>query len=727
MPGGWGSSKNGVRIGVFWDGVEYNGDKSQARITDARITIDRNVNINDSANNLSWSGGAVTDGSDANINVDGSGEKRIKNVSAQWQDLSYTATTTAHFEASFSGVNYAGGTLTADKTVTFSKRPISIPAAPSALGVSGAGSSRTFNWTLTNTTAAPVATTELYRSLNDGAFLNVGSVAYPTASVTVSGLPDNSKIIYRFYTRNSAGQSTTYVQSAAIYTTPAAPSGLAAAKQGDGSIKVTGSDNSAHETGFQIQDSPDGATWADAVASTPSLPWVQVSPNTAVTHRYRARALGPEGLTSVWSNVSNIVQLLAAPNAPTNLGPTSAKPPTEEFTLSWSHNPVDSSPQTQRNVSYVFSTDGGATWSAAADLFSDGASVQSYAVAAGTFGPGLLKWKARTKGLHADWSPFSAESVVPLTPRPTTTILGPASPLNSSRLVVELGYADDYSAQSSATVRVYNDTTNALLLSRAESGARLEFDFSDTPLLEGTYRIEASTTNGAGLSSVVVTSTLVIEYLPPVAPEVFSTAWDEASGSLSLSTTNPPGDGVVTVDTVAQALYRVIDGVRELAATFDPDASYLDETPVTNGPEYVLVAWSADGATTELSFAVDPEPLVQRWVYLNKPSARARFRAGVQRKRSASLAQSVDNYAGRPEAVSTYGEAVREGSDFSMVLLLAEGTDWSQIRRVVLTPGDAVVRTPDGLRFYASIPSSDATDSDLVYQQASITVVHVGP
>ena len=45
MAGGWGSAKNSIRIGVFWDGVEYNSDKSQARITDPRIAIDRGVNI----------------------------------------------------------------------------------------------------------------------------------------------------------------------------------------------------------------------------------------------------------------------------------------------------------------------------------------------------------------------------------------------------------------------------------------------------------------------------------------------------------------------------------------------------------------------------------------------------------------------------------------------------------------------------------------------------------
>lgn len=726
MPGGWGSAKNKIRIGVFWDGIEYNGDKSQARITDPRVTIDRGVNIDDSSNSLEWSGGAVTDGSDSNINVDGSGEKRVKNLTGQWQTLSYTDETTVSFSASFAGINYAGGTLTASKNVTFPKRAVSKPAAPSSLGMTGSGSSRTFTWTITSTTAAPVASTTVYRSINGGSFLNVATVNSPTTTLTVTGLPVNSKLVYRFFTKNAAGESTGYVDSAAIYTTPTAPSNVSAVKLADGTIQVNYNDNSAYETGFQIQDSPDGTTWSDAVASTTNRPWIHTSPNTSVTHRYQVRAIAPGGLTSGWSNTSNIIQLLAKPNAPTNLGPTSAKPPSEVITLSWSHNPTDSSPQTQRNIQYQFSSDGGASWGGVTPLVTSSTSAQTYAVAADTWGVGMVRWQVRTKGLHADWSDFSAFSYLTLTTRPTTTILEPSSPFHSSRLVVELGYADSYSAQSSATVRVYSDDTNELVFSRAESGPVLEFDFTGTPLPEGNYRIEASTTNGAGLSSEIVSEAIEVEYLPPVAPDVFSTAWDEVAGSLTISTSNSPGDGTTTVDTVSQTLYRIVDGAREAVATFDPDASILDDTPITSGPSYVLVAWSADGAAAEYAFTVDPDPAVQRWVYLNKPSARARFRAGIQRKRSASLAQGVSHYAGRAEAVSTYGEAITEGSSFSVVLLLAEGTDWTQLREVVLTPGDAIVRTPDGLRFWAAVPTTEATDSDLIYQQATLQLVHVG-
>lgn len=949
MAGGWGTAKNKIRIGVFWDGIQISADGSQARITDPRIAIDRGVNIDDSSNSLSWSGGAVTDGSDSNINVDGSGEKRIKNVSGQWQTLEYGSTKTATFSASFSGVNYAGGTLTASKTITYPARAFNLPAAPSGLSVSGSGNSRTLTWTNNGTTPAPVASTIIRQSLNGGAYVDVATVAAPGNSTTLSNLPNNAKIVYRLYALNSTGESTGYVQSADIYTVPNAPSNASATKLPDGSIDVSYQDNSAYETGFRIQDSADGTSWADAVASTTNRPWNHTSPSTAVTHRYRVAALGPGGLQSAWSNVTNIIQLLAAPNAPTNLGPTGARSPAEAFTLTWKHNPTDSSPQSSREIQRRTSTDGGATWSGWSTLVTGASSVEAYTVAAGTFGAVRLEWQVRTKGQHANWSPWSASSFLTLTPRPLTTIVSPGTTLNSSRMVVQLGYSDPAGyPQTSSTIRVFDDATDVQVLSQVRAGPVLVADFSAHPLPEGVYRIEAWTTSGSGLSSLLTTKNVTIDYLPPAVPEVVETAWNAEAGSLSIATSNAPGAGVTevrrnliknpqgtaptaagwnlvprwggtgatvstttvntpvtlpdgtqvnsfrrktytvaptaaadiawqfmvspidnrapvtagktytlqyawrksflgtqfvnrfevrfytnvsagtevgtavigptlnnpaadtwqrdsftftvpatathcvvyhyyyisnpgviavgstfdataalaepdptggnyfdgayspdadltpawtgtanasesvlqtraTVDTVSQSLYRVLaDGTRELVANLGVNDTALDETPITNGPSYVLVSWSADGAAAENFFDVDPDEEVIRWFYLWKPGVRARFRAAVQRKRNAALAVSVANYAGRPEAVSTYGEAITENTDYSMTLLDVEDTNWNQIRRVALTPGDVIARSPDGLRFRAVLSGTEASDNMLSYEQATLQLRHVG-
>ena len=226
MAGGWGSKKNGIRIGAFWDGIQISGDGSQARITDPRVAIDRDVNIVDSSNNLSWSGGAVTDGSDSNLNLDGSGEKRIKNVSGQWQDLDYGSTKTVTFSASLSGVNYAGGTLTVSKSVTFPARAIDPPAAPTGLSatVNATTNTASISWTNNATTSAPYTSLKLERSSNGGVtWVDIPLSGTPT-SFSDTGLVENSRYRYRISAVNSSGSSAYATMTTDVYTTPSAPS-----------------------------------------------------------------------------------------------------------------------------------------------------------------------------------------------------------------------------------------------------------------------------------------------------------------------------------------------------------------------------------------------------------------------------------------------------------------------------------------------------------------------
>ncbi len=120
MAGSWGSKKNGVRVGFFYDSISVNAAGTKAQITGGRIRIDRDVNISDSTNSLSWSGGLVSDGSASNLNLSGSGAKTIKSgLTGTWITLSSTSRARASVSVSLSGVNYAGGTLSVSVTVSF--------------------------------------------------------------------------------------------------------------------------------------------------------------------------------------------------------------------------------------------------------------------------------------------------------------------------------------------------------------------------------------------------------------------------------------------------------------------------------------------------------------------------------------------------------------------------------------------------------------------------------
>ncbi|MFT3832882.1 MAG: hypothetical protein QM711_06115 [Micropruina sp.] len=120
MAGKWsGNPGNKIDIGFFYDSIEMNTTGTAARIKGGRIRLRQGVNISDQTNSLSWSGSLVANGTQNNIKLAGSGDKTIRTVTGSWITLSTTSAVKADISVSFSGVNYAGKTLTIKLTVAF--------------------------------------------------------------------------------------------------------------------------------------------------------------------------------------------------------------------------------------------------------------------------------------------------------------------------------------------------------------------------------------------------------------------------------------------------------------------------------------------------------------------------------------------------------------------------------------------------------------------------------
>lgn len=576
MAGGWGSKKNGIRIGAFWDGIQISGDGSQARITDPRVAIDRDVNIVDSSNNLSWSGGAVTDGSDSNLNLDGSGEKRIKNVSGQWQNLDYGSTKTVTFSASLSGVNYAGGTLTVSKSVTFPARAIDPPAAPTGLSatVNATTNTASISWTNNATTSAPYTSLKLERSSNGGTtWVNVPLSGTPT-SFSDTGLVANSRYRYRIAAVNSSGTSVYTTMTTDGYTTPNAPSSCTAAKNSSGNIVVSWLDNSAHETGFEVWHSANGGTSWDAspltTQSAGATSWTHVSPNTGTTHTYRIRAvLG--GLVSGYSTQSNTVQLLTKPLAPTLLGPSSGSALNTAIsnTFAWRHNSADTTAQTDYELRHANSTDGGTSWSAYTTLV--GSTDQFRALPAGTFTPGrLYKWNVRTKGQHADFSDWSADFTFVATTAPTATWVSPTNGgiVDTATVTAQWTYADAESEpQSRYHLTLVDENGNTIETIDTASAATSQ---AMSTILQNNrmYVLRLQVWDYGGLTSSIVSVTFQTSF-PTPRPAVFGDVeWDPNTGSTTISWDNPDPAGeaeqILAVNKAANPSFENTSGTVEV-------------------------------------------------------------------------------------------------------------------------------------------------------------------
>ena len=242
MAGDWGGSHNGVKIGCFYDAIELSSDGSKARITDPRVEISRTVNISDSTNKLTVSGGCVTDDSWSNLNVGGSGTERIKTVGASWVTLTYGATSTHDFTASLSGVDYAGSTLTNTYTVTYPARAYAAPAAPSGMSVvRNSDTSFSLAWTNNSTASAPYTNVVLDRWVDGvwAAYTTLGAVT----SYTDTGTSANHQYSYRVRATNVSGTSG-YLYAPIYGTTPTIPSGVSASWASDNQINVSWTNNS---------------------------------------------------------------------------------------------------------------------------------------------------------------------------------------------------------------------------------------------------------------------------------------------------------------------------------------------------------------------------------------------------------------------------------------------------------------------------------------------------
>lgn len=112
-----------------------------------------------------------------------------------------------------------------------------------------------------------------------------------------------------------------------------APSGLSAKIISSNQIALTWADNEASETGYRIERSTDGVTFAEiATAGANALLYVNIGCATGVTYSYRIRAY--RGTTfSGYSNTASARITATAPSAPTGL--TIASATASSITLSW--------------------------------------------------------------------------------------------------------------------------------------------------------------------------------------------------------------------------------------------------------------------------------------------------------------------------------------------------------------------------------------------------------
>ena len=734
----WGNSVgsgSGATLTLLYDRIEVRGDGTGV-LVNPRVQFYSRSGWSDSTNNIYAGGSAVADGRIHSGTLNGGTREWWVGVDAV--PLAYGSTVWATFDVQVFGVSFFNGdqnTTTYSWPIEFPPRPYSSPRPASNFKNTYVNDNRvdlSWNTNYDGGNGAQPWHGQVINRTNTGDWggaVDVASFGWDPANLADTTVVPNSRYDYRHRAWNPAGSSPYAYAPNAVYTTPAAPSQVTAAKAANGSIKIEAVNNAPWAAKFEIQDSPDGSTWTNLSTSLSGPTHEHLSPSVTVTHRYRMRAVTPDGKASAWSPVSNVVALQAPPNAPTWKSLDPAYDATRPIVAAFTHNPVDTTPQTAYEMQWRRSLDNGATWNAWASSGKVTSATSARTYAAGAFPQNaLVELQVRTWGAHATASPWSASGSLRTSARPTVGISAPVvgSVLPAASLTVKINYADaEGSSQSALEVALFDTPTGAELGRWQESGAVTVFAVPYRLADHGSYRVEVRVRDGASLWSDAALSTFTVSYVPPPAPEP-TISWDRAAGSAIITIGNPrPVAGSGAPEPVFNRIFR--DGVL-VADNVPLNATVVDPLPLIAGSTYLVEAVSALPSEAESEVFLAPDEEVYRRFWFNAGPGWglvASFRGSPKRGQTRGRKRVVEYYSGRDLPVSTIGEGRVSELSASGLLLLKEGDSFDAFFRVADAPTDACYRDRYG-KWFVSLDAIPIEGDNDAIASVKVSMTEVG-
>ena len=420
-------------------------------------------------------------------------------------------------------------------------------------------------------------------------------------SKSVSGLQADSLVWVRVSAWNGSGYSPGFSNVVTFYTPPVSMPKPVLQVMADGVlVKATAN---KYPYGLEFKRS-DGVTGSVGTGLSAVAPFQVLDTNLGgleLTYQVRTFA-GPveDRVYSPWSPASDPVTTLAPPFAATTVAPAGITGEGDVL-FSWRHNPADGTEQTDARVQYRLV--GAGAWTT---VESPGSSLSKTI----PLTQGMFEWQVCTKGLDADYGPYSAVRSFRVIAIPVVSITSPSGVWNRPQLAVDwvTGQAEDV-PQSAWRAKLYHDGT--LVEEKSGSGATSSTSFNTLADDGDTYSVEVQTAT-SGVWTNPDTALFDVEFVPPAAP-LIQVLFDDETGAHMVTVT--PGDTVAfTEPTVMLEICRSIDGgdtwepvARNLAAD---EITVPDYQGLTNGQtQYRVTAyteWMASASTTLMVDADSP-------------------------------------------------------------------------------------------------------------------------
>ena len=530
----WSASSGYMFVGV---GLEWSGDPSSGSVTvTATVTACSDGYGHSFSSAWSW-WGYYGSGSEGFSFSSGYGQTVYKQLS-QWSftvPLEYGREKTVTIGASL-GPIWNGGHPSVGNTLTLPARPLELPNAPTKVTASRVSDQQiNVEWVApASGESNPIDYFVVERRVDESDQWVIVAPVKGAVSFADMNVAPGHKYSYRVKSDNAAGGSEYVEAERPVFTTPPAPVNVRAVKDASGDIVVTWENKAPYmPTRWEVYD-------GDKLAALVTLDvekcrWVHSSPRLDVTHQYQVVCVGG-GVSSPRSEPSNVVQLLARPNAPEPTSDGLYFPADEPVTLGWRFNATDSSPQTRFKLEYALRKSG-----VQGSVFDQPSSKQQCVV--GVLPRGVYEYWVQTWGLHADPSPVSRRALFYVESRPVVSIQSPGQVVKASFIDVSWAYsAMGGPVQTKAIVELFQGV-DQLVETQVARGSQASVRLK-TYLKNGvSYRVSVTAVNAHGVRSKTVSQLFLVEYEQPPTPRVYP-EWDDEVGCVRVRVVNPsPGAG----------------------------------------------------------------------------------------------------------------------------------------------------------------------------------------
>lgn len=478
---------------------------------------------------------------------------------------------------------YTGGSgTTYTSTVSGTYKPSTPTWTPNAVtNVSHTRDSDTKNtvsWTRNATTARPYSSLKIERSVDGGSYSEIASISGSSTSYSDTSASANHCYSYRVRPYNSAGYGSYSSGTTTTYNTPAAPTLLTVSRSGETSVDIEITNPAITATSLELQRSPDAEIW-ETVATLTGSPVTTATDNPGGgTFYYRARNLR-DTLVSEYSPTSDAVVTICAPAAPTLVSPASGMTypsNTEQFIFGFTHNSIDGSAQSAAEVDY--STDGGTTWTTVS-LTTETQAVVNIQFSDNT----TITWRARTKGVHADFGEYSETRLFYVMQAPSITVETPTEEemVSNMPIPIALSYTDGVSSLAAVSISISDEAGNVVF--KKDLGTTLETTIEITDWLpddKTTYKIDV-VARSTSILQATTTRTFYVQFVAPNAGEIDLDP-DPETGYMNILTHISDGhyteSGIlVGVDSVGEDAY--IEGVT-IYGNYLQNGEPTEEAPV---------------------------------------------------------------------------------------------------------------------------------------------------